>query len=117
MFRILAVMKHPKFGNKSFILLGLTLLLGAFLALVCSYQPSHSKDDFNVCELAEYAIDVENPDSDDTNAGFAGILPTRFCDFEPQFIAAAINQITGSSFVPVFSVSRRILYLQLQLNH
>ena len=116
MFRILATMKHPKNGNKSF-LLGLTLLLGAFLTIVCSYQASQSKDDFNACELAEYAFDAENSDSDDTHPGFAGIVPAVIHDCEQQSIAGTISQITGNSFVPVFSVSRRILYQQLQLNH
>ncbi len=92
-------------------------MLGAFLTIICSHQTSQSKDDFAACELAEYSLDAENPDSDDTNEGLAIISSTGFYEFRTQFFATVINQISGNSFVPVFSVSRIILYLQLQLHH
>ena len=117
LFRILANMKQPQTGNKSFILLGLTFLLGAFLTIIFSNQTNQRQDDFSACELTEYLFDSENQDADDPFDGFETTAVTPYFLFQPYFFFNKIGNISGNSFVPLFFISRKILYLQLQLHH
>lgn len=117
MFRILADMKHPKSGNKSFILLGLTLLLGAFLTVIVSNHFQQGQDDFTPCELTENAFDVGSADSDFQDFDLGTTHTGSSIELITHFFTNGVGQVSGNSFVPIFSVSRKILYLQLQLHH
>ena len=110
-------MKHSKSRNKSFILLGLTLMLGAFLTIIFIAQNSQSKDDFTACEITEFSLDYENNDSDFSESDFESCTTSFFHEFVPAHFVKTTGQNSGNSFVPIFSVSRKILYLQLQLHH
>jgi hypothetical protein len=110
-------MKQPQTGNKSFILLGLTFLLGAFLTIICSNNAVQRQDDFTACELVESVFNAENIDADAFVSDFETIATYPLGSIEPFFFINRICSKTGNSFVPIFSVSRSILYCQLQLHH
>lgn len=117
MYAIIATMKHPKFGNKSFLLLGLTLLLGAFLTVVCNYHAAPGQNDLSTCELIESDFDVENQDSDFSIVSVEAAILSCLEKLVPSLFVKEAGQVSGNSFVPIFLVPRRILYLKLQLHH
>lgn len=91
--------------------------MGAFLTIIFISQNSQSKDELTAYEITECSLDSENNDSDCSESGFETCTTSFFHEFVPAYIAKTKGQNSGNSFVPIFSVSRKILYLQLQLHH